>query len=134
VARGANEQSGKPPFILHSAAAGQKAHEDGRRAVEHGAVATPERTMKARNTAIAALILGVFGAIPAGAASIANKDKQSYLLKITEGGQQSEIGVAPGQTVDVCASGCFLLMPNGDRETLGGSEKVEIVGGKAVIK
>jgi hypothetical protein len=90
--------------------------------------------MMARKLALAALVFGVLGAGHAQSASIVNKDKQSYLLKITEGGQQSEVGIAPGQSVEACASGCFLLMPNGDRETLAGPEKVEIVGGKASIK
>lgn len=70
----------------------------------------------------------------AKAATIINKDQQSYTLKITEGGDQSEIGISSGQSVSACNSGCFITMPNGDRETLSGNETVEITGGKAVIK
>ena len=70
----------------------------------------------------------------AAAATIINKDQQSYTLNITEGGEQSEIGISSGQSVTACNSGCFITMPNGDRETLSGNETVEITGGKAVIK
>ncbi len=85
-------------------------------------------------TILTLLIIGLAAGAEAGAATIVNKDAQPYLLKITESGHQSEVGIAPGQSVDACASGCFLTMPNGDRETLSGSESVEIVGGKASIK
>ncbi|MEZ5871987.1 MAG: hypothetical protein R3D32_09085 [Nitratireductor sp.] len=73
-------------------------------------------------------------ATTAGAATITNMDAQSYTLKITEGGDQSEVGISSGQSVTACNSGCFITMPNGDRETLTGNENVEISGGKAVIK
>jgi hypothetical protein len=67
------------------------------------------------------------------AASVTNGDGDAVLLKVTEGGQQSELAVGPGQTVEFCASGCFVTMPNGDREALSGSEKVTISGGKATV-
>jgi hypothetical protein len=80
------------------------------------------------------LIVGLAASDPAGAATIVNNDSQAYQLKITESGHQSEVGIAPGQSIEACASGCFLTLPNGDRETLSGSETVTIVGGKASIK
>ena len=83
---------------------------------------------------IALLIIGLAAGAEAGAATIVNNDSQPYQLKITKSGRQSEVGIAPGQLIDACASGCFLTMPNGDRETLSGSETVTIVGGKASIK
>ncbi len=67
------------------------------------------------------------------AATVTNGDGDAVLLKVTEGGQQSELAVGPGQTVEFCASGCFVTMPNGDREALSGAEKVTISGGKATI-
>jgi len=70
----------------------------------------------------------------ASAATVTNGDGAAVLLVVTEGGQQTELAVGPGQTVDFCASGCFVTMPNGDREALGGSEQVTISGGKATIK
>lgn len=70
----------------------------------------------------------------AGAATIINTDGQAYSLQITEGGAQSDVGIQAGETISACPSGCFITMPNGDRETLSGSETVEIVGGKAKIK
>jgi hypothetical protein len=68
------------------------------------------------------------------AASVTNSDGDAVLLVVTEGGQQSELAVGSGQTVEFCAAGCFVTMPNGDREALGGSEKITISGGKATIQ
>ena len=73
-------------------------------------------------------------ATAASAATIVNKDDKAHMLVITEGGQQAEVGIAPGQSIGVCNGGCFVTMPNGDRETLSGGETVEINGGKATIK
>jgi len=84
-------------------------------------------------TILAALIFGAF-AVQAHAASITNTDAQPHSLVVTEGGVTSDLVVGPGETVSACQSGCFITMPNGDRETLAGSETVEIVGGKAVLK
>ena len=87
--------------------------------------------MKSMISAI--VILASLGSA-AQAATIVNMDGQDYSLQITEGGSQSEIGIAAGQSVSVCPAGCFVTMPNGDRETLSGGETVEIVNGKATIK
>ncbi|MBL8907236.1 MAG: hypothetical protein JNM20_11215 [Rhizobiales bacterium] len=85
-----------------------------------------------KHLTIAALVLtGMVGA--AAAATVTNGDGQAVLLKVTEGSQQSELAVGPGQTVEFCASGCFVTMPNGDREALTGSEQVTISGGKATV-
>lgn len=70
----------------------------------------------------------------ASAATVTNKDGAAVMIVITEGGQQTEVGVGPGQSVTVCGGGCFVTMPNGDRETLSGGETVDISGGKATIK
>ena len=87
--------------------------------------------MKSVVYAIAALALS---AGLAHAATITNNDGAAIMVTITEGGQQSEVGIGPGQSVSVCAGGCFVTMPNGDREALSGGEIVEISGGKASIK
>ncbi len=84
---------------------------------------------------VAAAILALSASVSAaGAATIINTDGQAYSLQITEGGEQKEVGIQPGETISECPAGCFVTMPNGDRETLSGSETVEIVGGKASIK
>ncbi|MGB7205576.1 MAG: hypothetical protein WBD37_08900 [Anderseniella sp.] len=70
----------------------------------------------------------------ASAATVTNKDAAPIMIVVTEGGQQTEVGVGPGQSVTVCGGGCFVTMPNGDRETLSGGETVEITGGKATLK
>ena len=69
-----------------------------------------------------------------GAASIANLDDQPATILVTEGGSQTELAVGAGETVEFCTGGCFVTLPNGDREALTGSETVEISGGVARIK
>ncbi|TKT80063.1 hypothetical protein [Aquamicrobium sp. LC103] len=67
------------------------------------------------------------------AASVTNLDNETLTLVVTEGGSQSELQVGAGQTIEFCSSGCFVTMPNGDREALTGSENLEIQGGRARV-
>jgi len=82
---------------------------------------------------VAAFGLAVIGGA-AHAASAVNLDSEPRTLIVTEGGSKSELSLAAGETVEFCASGCFVTMPNGDREALTGSETVEISGGVGKIK
>jgi hypothetical protein len=82
--------------------------------------------------AATALVIAAGG--QAFAASATNFDNQPYTLLVTEGGNQSEIALAAGETIEFCSNGCFVTMPNGDREVLSGSEIIEISGGQAKIK
>jgi hypothetical protein len=70
----------------------------------------------------------------AHAASAVNLDAEARTLIVTEGGARSELSLAPGETVEFCASGCFVTLPNGDREALTGTETLEIKGGAGRIK
>jgi hypothetical protein len=70
----------------------------------------------------------------AAAASITNKDAESQVLIVTEAGKKFELAVEAGATVSFCPAGCFVTMPSGDRETLAGSETIDIVNGAAAIK
>ena len=79
-----------------------------------------------------AMSLTMLGA--AEAASVTNKDAQSQVLIVTESGDKIELVVEAGATVNFCPAGCFVTMPSGDRETLAGSETIDIVNGAAVIK
>lgn len=78
----------------------------------------------------------LFLAMPGAAlaASAVNRDAEPRTLIVTEGGSKTELAIAAGETVEFCASGCFVTMPNGDREVLTGTETVEISGGNARIK
>ncbi|MFK0685135.1 hypothetical protein SD208_12530 [Ochrobactrum sp. BD67] len=85
------------------------------------------------------LVLGaaIGFAVSAGsayAAQISNNDSGPQTIVVTEGASKREMIVAPGETVDFCASGCFVTFPNGDREALTGDEKITISGGKATLK
>ena len=79
-----------------------------------------------------AAVLASLGA--ANAASAINKDSEPRTLTVTEEGAKRELSIAPGETVQFCPSGCFVTMPNGDREALTGSETIEISGGAGKIK
>jgi hypothetical protein len=68
------------------------------------------------------------------AASAVNRDAEPRTLVVTEGGSKSELSLAAGETVEFCPAGCFVTMPNGDREALTGSETIEISDGVARIK
>ncbi|MBX3597338.1 MAG: hypothetical protein KF874_07190 [Rhizobiaceae bacterium] len=68
------------------------------------------------------------------AASAVNLDSETRTIIVTEGGNRQQIDLAPGETVDFCLNGCFVTLPNGDREALSGGETVEISGGAAKIK
>lgn len=70
----------------------------------------------------------------AHAASAINRDAEPQTIVVTEGSTRSELALAGGETVEFCPNGCFVTMPNGDREALTGAETIEISGGKAVIK
>ena len=82
----------------------------------------------------AATVLALAAGGQALAASATNFDNQPYTLLATEAGSQSESAGAAGETVQFCPSGCFVTMPNGDREALSGSENIEISGGQAKIR
>lgn len=71
---------------------------------------------------------------PAMAASVTNKDSDTQVLVIVEGGSRMEIALEPGAVETICPSGCFVTLPNGDRIALSGSETVEIQNGSASIK
>lgn len=68
------------------------------------------------------------------AASAVNLDSEPHTLIVTENGGRNELTIGAGETVEFCANGCFVTMPNGDRQALTGSEIVEISGGAARIK
>lgn len=70
----------------------------------------------------------------ASAASVINRDGEPVTLLVTEGSDKVELSVGPGETVEFCSGGCFMTLPNGDREVLTGAETVEISGGAASIK
>ncbi len=81
------------------------------------------------------IIIALATLLAAGSAALAaraiNNDTEPRTLIVTEGGSRTELLIAAGETVEFCSSGCFVTMPNGDREALTGSETIEISGGKA---
>lgn len=86
-----------------------------------------------RKTFVALAIFLAAGSA-AHAASAVNLDSEPRTLIVTEGGSKSELALGAKETVDFCANGCFVTLPNGDIEALTGSETIEISGGVARIK
>lgn len=82
---------------------------------------------------LAAGTLVLVGGTAFGATAV-NRDAEPRTLIVTEGGNKTELALAAGETVEFCANGCFVTMPNGDREALTGSETIEISDGVARIK
>jgi hypothetical protein len=60
---------------------------------------------------------------PAMAASVTNKDGDTQVLVIVEGGSRMEVALEPGATETICPTGCFVTLPNGDRIALNGGEE-----------
>lgn len=89
--------------------------------------------MTMKKFALAAFSMA-FAVAPAFAASVVNSDNETRTLIVTEGADKSELAVAPGETVEFCGGGCFVTLPNGDREALTGTETIEIKGGAATIR
>jgi opacity protein-like surface antigen len=80
---------------------------------------------------LAVLVAAANSAISATAV---NNDAEPRTLIVTEGGDRSEVSLAGGETITFCAGGCFVTLPNGDREALTGSETIEITDGVARIR
>ena len=68
------------------------------------------------------------------AASIHNAGSSAVVLVVVEDGNKTEVALDVGGSDVICASGCFLTLPNGDRIGLAGGETVEIKDGVATIK
>ena len=80
------------------------------------------------------LLVSAAMSAPAMAASVTNKDADTQVLVVVEGGSRMQIALEPGSTETICPAGCFVTLPNGDRIALNGGETVEIEAGAASIK
>lgn len=78
-----------------------------------------------------AALAATTGLLPA--ATITNLDSEPHRLVITEGGTQSELVIGAGETIEICPSGCFVVLPNGDREVLTGTETLQIEASRGRI-
>ena len=92
------------------------------------------RHRKRMNRYLVAVAAVIAFAGAAHAASAVNRDAETRTLIVTEGGVRSELSLAAGETVEFCNAGCFVTLPNGDREALTGTETLEIRGGAGHIK
>ena len=81
----------------------------------------------------AALTVAFSAPAIASAASVTNSDDVAHTLVVTEGGSQVEVSIGPGETIEICPNGCFVTMPNGDREVLTGTESLSIEASRGKI-
>ena len=83
---------------------------------------------------IMTVLAGVLAAPTAAfSATVTNRDDSAQMLVVSEGGSQREVSIGAGETIEICPQGCFVTMPNGDREVLTGPETLEIEGGRGNI-
>jgi hypothetical protein len=68
------------------------------------------------------------------AASAINLDSEPRTIVVTEGSSRSELVIGAGEAIEFCPTGCFVTMPNGDREVLTGNETLEISDGKGRLR
>jgi hypothetical protein len=80
-----------------------------------------------------ALTVAVAVPAAASAATVTNRDDTAHVLIVTEGGEQVELPIGPGESIEICPTGCFVTMPNGDREVLTGTERLEIEASRGKI-
>lgn len=71
--------------------------------------------------------------VAAFAATVTNLDDTDHVLTISEGGNQVELNIGAGETIEICPSGCFVTLPNGDREVLTGTETLQIEASRGKI-
>jgi len=88
--------------------------------------------MKKLLTTLAITLTAAAPAI-ASAATVTNLDDTTHTLVISEGGNQVELSIGPGESIEICPTGCFVTMPNGDREVLTGTETLEIEASRGKI-
>lgn len=83
---------------------------------------------------VLAFLVSTAAASGALAASITNAGEGTVMLTVVENGTKVNVAIDAGATETMCASGCFVTLPNGDRIGLVGDETVEIKNGAALIK
>ena len=75
-------------------------------------------------------VLGIFLAPPAQALTISNADPDTHTITVKTGGDSTELVVEPDKSVAApCASGCTVLLENGEKYEMKGGEEVSIEGG-----
>ena len=97
-----------------------------------------ERTVQAHRIRMKNIMAATFlvlslssGAI---AATVTNAGSGAVVLVVVENGNRMEISIDAGSSEQICPSGCFVTLPNGDRVGLEGGETVEIKDGAATIR
>lgn len=84
---------------------------------------------------IALALLATFtGFDIAAAATLSNTGANQIVVQITDENGRYDLSLDAGASEDVCPSGCFLTLPNGDRIGLSGPEKVKINGASASVE
>ncbi len=67
------------------------------------------------------------------AATLTNSGSSAVVVQVADSSGRYDVSLEPGASEDVCPSGCFVTLPNGDRIGLGGQETVDIHDGAASV-
>ena len=78
--------------------------------------------------------LGLFFALPAQALTISNTDPKPHKITIKAGSDSTEMTVEPKAAVNpACASGCIVVLENGEQFQMKGGEEASIDGGTIFV-
>jgi hypothetical protein len=91
-------------------------------------------TIRLMKTGAFIVIVSLYAAGLASAASVHNAGPSSVVLVVVEDGNKMEVPLDAGSSETICPAGCFLTLPNGDRIGLAGGETIDIVDGIATVK
>jgi hypothetical protein len=81
-----------------------------------------------------ALLVALAGIGSAQAATLMNSGSDAVVVQVADADGRFDVSLDPGASEEVCPSGCFVTLPNGDRIGLGGSETVDIRDGSATVQ
>lgn len=81
-----------------------------------------------------AFLVAMTAAGAASAATLTNGGSSTVVVQVADTSGRFDVSLEPGASEDVCPSGCFVTLPNGDRIGLGGQEKVNIKDGAASVE
>lgn len=81
-----------------------------------------------------AFLVAISAAGAVAAATLTNSGSSTVTVQVADSGGRFDVSLEPGASEDVCPSGCFVTLPNGDRIGLGGQEKLDIKDGSASVE
>jgi hypothetical protein len=79
-------------------------------------------------------VLGMLFVLPAQALTISNTDPKPHKITVKAGSDSTEMTVEPKAAVNpACASGCIVVLENGEQFQMKGGEEASIDGGTIFV-